>query len=221
MIKTRTINQQVYSRITELLGAGHWELGSRIDERELSEELGVSRTPLREAIGRLVSEGVIEHRPYQGNFVRSFTLKQVEELFEVRIALESLAAKTASERITSEEIAELREIVTVCHAALEAGDMEGFEAADRAFHHHIVKAASNEVLEFSLRTLTLHIQLIRHVANSDPSFRKGTKEHRAEVVEALDARDGELAADLLARHIEEVHGSVRNSLASPSFAVAN
>src|SRR5690606_22066401 len=111
-------------------------------------------------------------------------------LFEVRKSLESLAARTASERMTAEELDQLRAVVAASNAALDSGDLQAFEAADREFHRIIVAASRNDALTFSLRVLSLHIQLIRHLANLEPRLREDTRWHRDGIVDALAGRDG-------------------------------
>lgn len=212
LIQPSTINQRVYARLCEALALGRWPLGTRIDERIVASQLGVSRTPLREAIGRLVSEGVVEHRPYQGNFVRTFTPKQVDDLFEVRKSLEALAARAASQLMTPEDLDNVRAVVGRCHKALDKEDVPAFEAADREFHSTIVACARNDALAFTLRVLGLHIQLIRHLANMERSLREETRAHRNGIVAAMEARDGDRAAALLMEHIEEVQETVRRQL---------
>lgn len=207
-IESSTINQRVYSRLCELLANGQWGPNERLDERLLAEQLGVSRTPLREAFTRLASDGVVRHRPYQGNFVRAFTPQQVGDLYEVRKSLEVLAVRSACERATDAEVAQLRLTVDSCHEALDEGDLETFEEADRKFHSQIVEFARNESLSASLRILNLHVQLVRQVANREPTLREQTRAHRDGVVESMARRDSQRAADFLAEHIAEVQESV-------------
>ncbi|WP_394216442.1 GntR family transcriptional regulator [Brachybacterium vulturis] len=207
-IESSTINQRVYSRLCELLAHGQWGPNERLDERLLAEQLGVSRTPLREAFTRLASDGVVRHRPYQGNFVRTFTPQQVDDLYEVRKSLEVLAVRSACERATDTEVVQLRLTVDSCHEALDDGDLEAFEEADRKFHSLIVEYARNESLSASLRILNLHVQLVRQVANQEPTLREHTRAHRDGVVEAITRRDSQRAADFLAEHIADVQTSV-------------
>lgn len=211
-IESSTVNERVYDRLCELLAQGRWSTGERIDERTLAKQLGVSRTPLREALGRLASEGVIIHRSYQGNFVRTFTRQQVRDLFEVRKSLECLAARLACAQINDHEVAQLRATVEECHRHLDEGNLSRFEAGDRLFHSQIVAIGRNDALAFSLRVLSLHIQLVRHLANTEPDLREETRVHRIAVVEAMEDRDADRAAASLERHIADVQNSVLRQL---------
>lgn len=211
-IESTTVHKRVYALLCQLLSKGVYGPGERLDETTLAKRMGVSRTPLREAIGWLASEGVVEHRPYQGNFVRTFTPKQVHDLYEVRKTLEGLAVREASALMNDAEIHKLRQIVDACHRALDAGDMEEFEAADRNFHQEIAQQSSNEMLIKSLNGLGLHIQLVRHLANRQPSLRAETKEHRNGVVDALARRDADAASNMMCEHISEVQEAVLEQL---------
>ena len=99
------LNRRIYYKVRELIESGVIPPGAQLDERALANDLSVSRTPLREAIATLVEEGLVERRPYRGNFVRMFTAKQVDDLYEVRKALEGLAIRLAVLRLTEEELA--------------------------------------------------------------------------------------------------------------------
>ena len=120
-----TLNQQVYARLRDMITSGELGIGTQIEERVLADEMGVSRTPLREAIGQLSNEEIIEYRPYRGNFVRNFTAKQVNDLYEVRKVLESLAIRLAIRKITQEHIEEIRAILDDVRVALMEAHIEG------------------------------------------------------------------------------------------------
>lgn len=197
----RTVNQAAFDRLRELIFAGEIESGSRLDERRLAERIGVSRTPLREAITQLVALGVVEHRAYKGNFLRAITAKQVTELYEVRKALEGLAARTAAENATAGDLDVLEEIIDRGTAAFERNDLAAFEQADRDFHAVIVRLAANELLVDELDRLALRIQLVRHVANLETPVAAETIGDRREVLIALRAGDGRAAEQALTRHI--------------------
>lgn len=211
-IEARTVNQRAYERLCDVLVTGACSPGERLDERTLAVRMGISRTPLREAVGRLVNEGVVEHRPYQGNFVRTFTPNQVFDLYEVRKELESLAVRWAAVKIGPAEIEQLREIVDACHAALDAGDLVEFEAADHRFHTALAEFSENETLISCLARLNLHIQLVRHLANQEAELRKHTKVHREGIVKSLAEGDIDEAASLMRAHIEEVQSTVVDQL---------
>jgi DNA-binding GntR family transcriptional regulator len=203
-----TLNQRIYYKVRELIESGAIPAGAQLDERTLAQELAVSRTPLREAIATLVEEGLVERRPYRGNFVRMFTARQVNDLYQVRQALEGLAIRLAIPRITEHDLAHIHDILAACQEALERDDMPAYSAADQQFHDVITRLSDNEILIESLARLKRQIQLVRLSANHDPQVVRRTALERPRILAALEARDADLATRLLEEHIDGVRRSV-------------
>ncbi len=203
-----TLNEHVYRQIREAVTTGEIPTRTRLDEQSLATEMGVSRTPIREAIGKLTKEGLVEYRPYQGNFVRGFSARQVNDLYEVRKTLEALAVRLAVPRLTPDDLTALGTILDDVRAALDAGDMVTYAEADRRFHGAVAAASGNEMLVESLDRLGLQIQLVRTVANHDPATVVRTAHQRPEILAALQARDTERAVRLMEEHIEGVRRAV-------------
>jgi DNA-binding GntR family transcriptional regulator len=203
-----TLNQRIYYKVRELIESGIIPAGAQLDERTLAQDLSVSRTPLREAIASLVEEGLVERRPYRGNFVRIFTAKQVNDLYQVRQTLEGMAIRLAVPRITEHDLQQIRDILADCQAALERDDMAAYSIADQQFHDAIARLSDNEILIESLGRLRRQIQLVRISANRDPQVVRRTALERPRILSALEARDAELAAHLLEEHINGVRRSV-------------
>lgn len=213
-----TLNERVYRYIRALVIDGTFLAGVRLDEQSLATGLGVSRTPIREAIGKLTTEGLVEYRPYQGNFVRAFNAKQVNDLYEVRKSLESLAVRLAVPMLTDEQVGEIDAILADVHHAREAADMAAYGAADRRFHRVIAAFSENETLIESLNRLDLQIQVVRTVANHDPGVVARTAAERPRILAALRARDAAGAAHLMEEHIEDVRRSVVEQIAASERA---
>lgn len=207
-LQRHTLNQRVYARLQGLLLRGDIPPGTQLDERSLAEEMGVSRTPLREAIGQLVSEGIVEYRPYRGNFVRTFTVKEINDLFRVRIALESLAMRLAIPKLSQEDIGHIRAILDDVQAALDRNDIEGYNEADGRFHYTIIHTTGNVPLMEALDRLGGQIGLVRALANRDPQVVERTAHERPLILDALEARDADEAARLMEEHIDGVRRAV-------------
>ncbi|MEO8393315.1 MAG: GntR family transcriptional regulator [Chloroflexota bacterium] len=203
-----TLNQKAYMRLREMILNGSIARGEQIDERRLAAELDVSRTPLREAIGQLVTEGIIEYRPYKGTSVRTFTAKQVNDLYQVRKALEALAIRLAIPKLSQEHIEKIRQILDDVQQALDREDIEAYNAADRRFHDTIVEITDNEMLVDSLNRLGAQIQMVRTIANRDPHVVERTAKERPLILAALEARDADAAARLMEEHIDGVRRAV-------------
>ncbi len=206
------LNQRVYHSLQGMLLRGELPLGSQLDERILAERLEVSRTPLREAIAQLVRDDMVEYRPYRGNFVRTFSAKQVNDLYLVRKALESLAMWLAIPKLSSEDIDKVRAILHTVEEALVAGDMEAFAVADHRFHQFFIRAADNETLSRTFNRLAAQIQMVRTFANRDPEVVQRTIKERTLILAALEARNVDAAARLMEEHIDGVRQAVVGQL---------
>lgn len=215
-LEHQSLTQRVYYKVRELIASGVLQPGARIDERLLSEELMVSRTPLREAIGKLAKEGFVEHRPYKGNFIRAFTVKQVNDLFELRTALEALAVQLAVPKLSEQDLSTLRSILDDTQVALERGDMVEYSTADQRFHGTLAHLSDNESLVEALGLLKDQVQLVRLVANQDPGVVERTARQRPQILAALEARDAESAAQLMKEHIEDVRRNMVAQVEAPA-----
>ena len=211
-LKNHTLNHSIGETLRELIASGALAPGARLDERALAEQLGVSRTPLREAIAKLAKEGLVEQRPYRGNFVRTFTPRQVNHLYETRMVLEGLAARRAVANLTDDGLAELTETLDAIQHALELGDLAAFSASDERFHSTIARLSGNETVIESLERLRAQVQLIRFTANQDPDLVERTARERPAILEALRDRDGDRAARLMEEHIDGVRRNVLRRL---------
>lgn len=207
-INHKPLNHAVYDHVRGLVLAGVLAPGEQINELELATDLGVSRTPVREAIGQLVADGLVEDRPYRGKFVRLFSAKQIAQLYDVRAVLEGHAVRLATPQLTIERLDRLRAILDDTQAALAAGDMDWYGSADRAFHETLALYSENQTLIDSLHRLASQVQIVRNVANQDPAVVQRTALERPAVLAALEARDAERAAALMQEHILGVCNAV-------------
>ncbi len=204
----RTLNERVLARIREMIVTGAVGPGTQLDEQSLADQMRISRTPIREAISKLNREGLVEYRPYKGNFVRAFTAKQISDLFEVRIALEGLAIRLAVAKMTDEHLIRLQDILNDVHVALETGNMEQYSTADQQFHQTVAEISGNEALIETLDRLSMQVQIVRSMANRDPDVVERTAHERPHILAALETRDAVLAGRLMEMHIEGVRRSV-------------
>jgi DNA-binding GntR family transcriptional regulator len=206
--KEPTLNRQVYREVLRQLLDGEIPLGAQLDERTLAAQIGVSRTPVREAIIQLVREGLVDYYPYRGHFVKMWTPKEVNDLFEVRKVLEALAVRLAVRKVSEEDLDELRTIVADIQDALRHGDIEGFSEADRLFHNTIVQKTGNQTLIDGLDRLACQIQVIRTIANRAPDLIERMLNEWPRILAALEARDAERSAELMLVHIEDARKTV-------------
>lgn len=222
MVQNRhlTLRERTYEEIIQMILSGELAPGAQIDERALVERCAVSRTPVREAIGILAKEGLVEIQPYRGFSVRRFTPKEVRDLYDLRRQLESFAIRLAVENVSNVHIAELEAILNASVAALEAGDMQAYGRHDRDFHDLIAELSGNDALVDTLARLSRQIQMCRMIANQSPDFPARAARERDEILDALRKRDADRAAKLMDAHILDVQQAVVRQL-SESLGAAN
>lgn len=218
--KYQTRTWHVYHDIVRSISNGELPAGTRLDEQFIADQLGVSRTPLREAITRLVQDGLVENRPYRGNFVRSFTAKEVFDLYEVRKGLESMAVRIAMPNVTEDAIAHLRTVLREIDTALQASDLDTYGLADQQFHDAIAQLSGNSTLITMLNQLSGQIQLIRTMANQDPDVVEITAMERPEIVDAMEEGGVDRATQLMEEHIELVQRFTTSRFDLPSASAS-
>ena len=192
---------EVTERLRSMIAGGLLEPGAWIDEQKLAEELGVSRTPFREALRILASEGLLRIEPRRGCYVTELTESDLDEIFPLMALLEGRCAFEAAERITDQQIAELE----VLHQRLEkhakAKEIDQYYAANRDIHVAIQNLASNEWLTRLVQDLRRILNLSRHRSlHLTGRIGQSCAEHLA-IFAALKARDGAGAETAMKNHI--------------------
>jgi DNA-binding GntR family transcriptional regulator len=193
----------------------------RLDERRLSEGLGVSRTPIREAMTLLEQEGFVRTRPRRGVFVVRKTKRELVEIITVMAALDSMAARLAAERASDADIAGLRRLMAEFTAGNEGERLDDYSEANIAFHQAIIKISGCTLLPEMTENLFIHMRAIRKVTiHQDNRAARSITDHMR-IIEALERRDLELAERLarehtlgLAAHVEQ-HGDLLDTSAPP------
>lgn len=209
-----SLHDAVTGRIRDMIVEGAYPPGSRLPERVLCETLGISRTPLREALKVLASEGLLEIAPNRGARVAGLTTEDVDELFPVMGALEALAGELACARITETELAEIRALhyQMVLHHA--RGERPPYFDLNQQIHEKILEAARNPTLSAAYTNLAGRIRRARYTANiSADRWAQAVAEHE-EMLAALAARDGGRLAEILKRHLHNKCETVKAALAA-------
>jgi DNA-binding GntR family transcriptional regulator len=210
-----SLTDTAYKHLQEQILRGDLPAGSVLSESRLAKELGVSRTPVGDAIKQLVQEGLVEQIPRYGTIVREIDWNEIEELYELREALESYAASRAAERITAPQIAQLRllcerieglarELEQQNVTSLEGESLLNFLAADLAFHLLIVRASGNHRILRTIRETRTISQIfrIRRQQHDLKTVRSACSDHQR-IVDALERQDPAAAAEAVAEHIRE------------------
>ena len=177
--------------------------GERLMEIPLAEELGVSRTPIREAIRILEQEGLVVMIPRRGTYVADMSLKDVTEVFELRSILEELAAELAAERITNEEIEALEQHLVEIGNYMNENNLDKVVQADILFHEILYKASRNDRLVEMINNLREQTLRFRTLSMSQTGRLAKTWDEHRQLVEAISDRDVERARQIARIHMEE------------------
>jgi DNA-binding GntR family transcriptional regulator len=197
----RPLHEEAVDRLRDMIVRGELAPGSRLNERVLTAHLGVSRTPLREAIKLLATEGLVELLPNRGAVVAPIEPARIAETLTVMGALESLAGELACARASDQEIAEIRALHYEMLAMHARGDLDGYFRNNQAIHLRLVEAAGNAVLAQTYRQLNANARRVRYMANlSSERWDAAVAEHEA-ILAALAARDAARLKRLLRDHL--------------------
>lgn len=213
-INPRPLHNEVAERLRELITRGDLAPGQRLNERRLTEQFGISRTPLREAIKLLSAEGLIKLLPNRGAVVTTITPADAEDMFQVMAVLEPLAGELACQRATAKDLAEVQELherMRVFHAA---GDLVNYFDLNQQIHQKIIDCAGNRELSDAYRRISTRIRRARYMANLfKPRWNEAMAEHE-QMVEALAKRDSARLKAILGDHLANKSRAVQDWLAA-------
>lgn len=201
--KHPSLKEEAYQRIKTLILSDGLDGGDMLDIDRLASELGISRTPLREAILGLEKEGLVETIPYKGTFVVEVSKKDVGEIYQVREVLEPLAVRLATPVIPNEDLEEMGVLFASVGDEIGRGHFEHHFQSDTQFHDLIIRHCGNEVLQQVLGTLTDRIYRIRVFSRNWPGrhMKQSFQEHGL-ILGAIMERDVAKAERLMAEHVE-------------------
>jgi DNA-binding GntR family transcriptional regulator len=200
-ISRRYLHDEVADRLRELIRAGELEPRARVNELELAERFGISRTPLREAIKILATEGLLDLLPNRGARVASISPEEIDEMIEVVAGLEATAADLACRRITDDEVAAIQVKHDAMVEAWKRKDNSAYFTLNREIHEAIMQASRNATLQGIYANLSGRIQRARYAAHKTPEqWKKAVREHE-QMIELLKARDGARLAVVIREHI--------------------
>lgn len=207
-----TLKDHVYDMLREaIVGMNIYddETNLRLDERSLAEQLGISRTPLREALARLEKDGFIEIRPRKGVFVRRKSLEEILEMIVAWAALESMAASLAAEHANAEQLLNLRKHAMRNSPSATRADLGEYSEANLKFHQMILEMSGCKLLSEIAEGLFVHMTAVRRRALGEDGRAARSVVDHMEIIEALEARDGDLAARLVREHTMKLHAHVQ------------
>lgn len=199
-IARKPLHEEVTGRIRDMIVEGHLKPGERINEAVLAAAIGVSRTPIREALKLLASEGLILLLPNRSARVTTLSAKEVGELFELISGIERLAAELAAVRMTAGELARLERSHRSMEEHFQAGNRHHYFRLNQDIHRMLVGFARNAIMKTTHEALIARARRSRYLAILSPErWREAMTEHE-ELLAALKARDAALAGEIMRRH---------------------
>lgn len=214
-IARQALPQAAAERLRTLIIEGELAPGARLNERELSERLGVSRTPLREAFRMLAADGLLVQLPNRGAQVVALSPDDVRHAFEVMASLEGLSGELAAQRVIDDDLRDLRALQAEMEAAHARHDLPTYYRVNRAIHDRINGVAGNPILTHAFRTLNTRLHALRFRSNLVPAkWDQAVAEHRR-MIDALAARDSARLRDILIAHLRAKLQAVLETMDTP------
>lgn len=206
------LRSRIFKQLEQDIVNGVYPPGANLTEKALSEKLGVSRTPLREALCQLELQGLVDSIPNKGVVVVGVSKKDIEDIYVIKYAIEALAARLAAERITPEEITELEEVINLTEFYANKGNVEKIVDLDSRFHDLIAKAGKNRPLRSMMANFHNFVKMARLKSLTSPGRLQGVlKEHRA-LLDAIIAGDADLAEKVADIHTRSAQASITEAL---------
>lgn len=196
-----SLRGRVYNKIREDILDGNHVENEELKENTIATELGVSRTPVREALRQLELEGLVTMIPNKGAYVTGITTKDIHDIYMIRSYLEGLCAKWACEHITESQIEALDEILYLSDFHARRSHHEQMVELDNKFHELVYKASGSKILEHVLTDFHHYVERVRKITLSMPSRASKSSQEHAAIVDAIRKRDGDRAEALANEHI--------------------
>jgi DNA-binding GntR family transcriptional regulator len=203
-----SLRDQAYSAVKRRIITMRYRPGEYLNEARISDDLGIGRTPVHQALDRLRLEGMVDIIPRKGVIVRPVSLDEVLELIEIRLVNEPYCAALAARRATSKEIAAMQAVLARTDEHIPTHDLEALMDLDREFHMSISRAAKNRILAELL--LQLHERSLRFwfISLNDRHHLLQVRREHGEVLQAIAERDSEAAAATIRAHIESFRNTI-------------
>lgn len=207
-----SLHEELVERLQIMIVEGVLQPGNKVAERELCEKLGVSRTPMREALKVLAADGLLTLEPNRGARVRAITVAELEEAFQVMGALEALAGELACQHISDAQLIELKQSHVDMLACYEAQDIQSYFQHNQRIHEIIMEATGNELLNSTYRSLAVRVRRTRYMANLNVDRWKDAVNEHEQILAAIDNRDGPALGKILKNHMANKFTSIKQWL---------
>lgn len=217
-IRRRSLHDELVERIRDMVLEGGLPAGQRVPEKDLCEQFGVSRTPLREALKVLASEGLLELMPNRGAVVTALTERDVEETFPVLASLELTAGELACRNITDRQIAAIRALQQQMAERFERGDWRACFRLNQQIHESLLAASGNGVLAATHRSIAVRLRGARYAADMSRERWKQAADRHEQILAALEARDGARLGTLLQSDLQNEAQAILEAIRAAATA---
>ncbi|WZL73197.1 GntR family transcriptional regulator [Clostridiaceae bacterium 35-E11] len=205
-----SLTARIFNKLRDDILNGKYVEGEKLGEAKLAEELGVSRTPVREALKQLELDGIVENIPNRGVVVLGISRQDIEDIYTIRTAIEGIAATWAVERITDEELARLKETYELMEFYTFKKDLEKFAEINTVFHEIIYKATKSRYLEQVLKDFQYYMKKARQKSlQVEGRIQESLQEHK-EILNAFLNKDKEEAEKALIKHVRNAKSNAGN-----------
>ena len=206
-----SLRGRVFHKLREDILSGKYKENEELREAAIGDELGVSRTPVREAFRQLELEGLLQIVPNKGAYVTGITVKDVEDIYAIRSLLEGLCARWATENISREQMEEMEENIYLSEFHAGKGHAEQLAELDNRFHDILYEASNSKMLEHVLREFHEYVLRVRKKTLSDDARGVPSNAEHRQIMEAIKLRDADLAEQLANAHIRKAYQNMVKS----------
>lgn len=218
---TGLLSDRIRNALTDAISSGELAPGTTLDEQQLADRYGASRTPVREALRQLATSGMVEIRPRRGVIVRHVTADEVMDMFETMAELEATCVRLATYRITPLERSRLLRIHEASEAAVAANDVDAYDTLNREFHEAIYRAAHNDFLADQTMAVRTRLNAFRRMQlRQDRRLARSREEHDA-VMRAIAEGNGDEAARRMRAHMLNAANALDSYIAHQDLALAD
>ena len=211
-IERPTLHEVVVSRLRDMIIEEQLPAGNRIHEGDLCQQLGISRTPLREALKVLAMEGLVELTPGRGATVHQLTAKDIQDMLSVLSALEHMAGTLTCQQATNEEIREVRHLHDEMLAFYAAGNSLSYFKRNQQIHSRLIELSGNEALSMVHELLQTRLKRIRYIGDRNPDTWSAAVADHEEMIASLEARDGARLSAALVEHLASTWDRVKDKI---------
>ncbi len=196
-----SLHGKVFEQLENDIISGKYKQGDYLNEIKLSEDMGVSRTPIREAFRQLELEGLVVYTPNKGVVVRGFSAEDIRDIYQIRLMIEGMTARRAAENASDEILGELEETLELEKFYTDKGDAVQISALDSRFHEAIYRASGSRLLTKTLKAFHHYVKYVRNISLSNPERAQKTYIEHKSIYDAIKEHDREMAEILTEQHI--------------------